>query len=188
MSATTSLVEPAVVEYLSHAPLERRVAYSAGCAERWVQVFTGLRDRHGSREHDIEYVVKLMDRLWSGNIRQTDPGAPHALARFPELQSRERPLTAVGDIYCFYAILIARYAAAAALGDSAAAISCGHGALTAVGQLDQNVQERDRQSAGEFEFQREVMFSDAVDSLASYRVRCQEISQQRLRVVEGRIR
>lgn len=185
MSETIRLVEPAIVEYLEHAPPARTAMYSAGCAERWVQVFTGLRAMDRSREENAEYVVELMDELWSGDLDRIAPDAVEALERFPEFAPREVPSPAVDDIYCFYAVLVVRYAAASILRDSSASIECGHVALTAVGQLDQNVEEKIWYER-EMQFQREIASPGGADLLTDYRSRCQEESRRRLDAIMRR--
>lgn len=115
--------------------------FVAGCAERMAQVFTGLRGTDPARGADVDVLVRILDQLWDFDlegsaftIRVTE------LEGFFELAPSDNELLDAVDIYSFYAILVARYACLyRSSGDVEDSVRCAHAALTALGQLDQNL-------------------------------------------------
>ncbi|MEV6350796.1 hypothetical protein [Actinoplanes sp. NPDC051851] len=131
--------------------------FAASCAERLAQVFCAVRAPDPSRADDIAYVVETLEYLWDLELQNGifDERREHLLS-FVELQPNDLGFTQVDDIYSFYGCLVLMYATkcAATAGDPEAAISCAHASLTAMGQLDQNIEvpryfssEKDRQRA-----------------------------------------
>jgi hypothetical protein len=115
--------------------------FVASCAERLSQVFCAIRASDPSRAEDIAYVVESLEDLWNLEIPAEPFGARRErLESFPEFEPTEVGLIEVADIYSFYGLLVLMYAVGcAASGDPREAVSCAHVALTAMGQLDQNI-------------------------------------------------
>ena len=184
------LVGQEVKGFLEAGEPWRSAVFSAGCAERMVQIFTGIRGAVPERVDDVDFVVDLLDRLW--DLEHDVPGrfadSVSALEGFPEMRPREIPHRAAADIYCFYAVLTLRYAAASRLGVGVgAALSCGHAALTATGQLDQNRPEGSSLSVQEAELQHSVTgLTRDPESVDSFRAKCQEIGKTRFDIVHSR--
>lgn len=186
------LVQEDVAEVLRTAEPWLTSMFSAACAERMLPVFAGLRSSDEARIADIEFVVELVEALWhvDGDLPPRFEGAVPALEAFPELQARERPLTAPADIHSFYAVLTLRYAVLCRGGGGAeAAMSCGHAALTATGQLDQNLPEESRGlMAEEARFQSAaVSVAHREQDIAAFRAECQGVGRARLEVVSSRV-
>lgn len=115
--------------------------FVAGCAERMAQLFTGLRGGDPERAADVDLFVLALDELWdSRSLDEVFATRLASLEAFPELQPDEVELASVADIYSFYAVVVARHACAyRASGAAEDALRCAHAALTAMGQLDQNI-------------------------------------------------
>ncbi|MFD6115810.1 hypothetical protein ACFWG0_37805 [Streptomyces yangpuensis] len=135
------LVESAVTEALRDGGGEAIRLYVAACAERMAPLFVGLRAGEPGREADRDFYVECVRDLWQADRPLADATAGvRRLERFWELQPNEEGITAVADVYAFFAALCLRYAMSAhGPGSPDAAVSCGHVALTAMGMLDENV-------------------------------------------------
>jgi hypothetical protein len=116
--------------------------FAASCAERLAQVFCAVRSTEPSRLADVEQLVESLDDLWNLDV----PASTLDLHRgkvesFIELQPDELELYKVQDVYSFHAALALMYALkSASSGDPQVAVQCAHVLLTAMGQLDNNVQ------------------------------------------------
>jgi hypothetical protein len=114
--------------------------FAASCAERMAQLFTGIRGGNPDRSTDVDLFVRTMDNLWNIGLGRSFSGSVNALEAFVELQPSEEGGINVPDIYAMYPVLVAKYACAyRAFGDPEDSIRCAHAALTAMGQLDNNV-------------------------------------------------
>lgn len=181
------LVELSVVETLAVSnPADRRL-FAAGCAERTGQVFGLVRSAEDDRADDIVTYVEALNALWDEEASPEALSAAHArVMQFPELQDSDE-LVDVGDTYAFYSVLTLMYALkGAASGEAQDCVKCAHAALTAMGQLDQNVpaprfmdQERQRQ--------RETLSLVTV-SLAATRAADAAIGRERVDAVNARMR
>jgi hypothetical protein len=136
------VVDEDVATALTVQPQESTSLFVAGCAERMVQMATGLWEASPGRLEDTERVLALVDDLW-------DLAAPaerfrvHAesLSELPDLQPPEddEVVVTAADTYSFYAALVLRYAASyRAYHESEDALRCAHACLSAMGQLDGN--------------------------------------------------
>ncbi|MFC8227242.1 hypothetical protein [Streptomyces sp. NPDC057287] len=136
-----TLVEGAVEEALRDGRGEAVRLYVAACTERMAPLFVGLRAGAPGREADLDLYVESVSGLWLADRPLADAAERVCrLERFPELQPNEEGITGVADTYAFFAALCLRYALLAHnSGNADDAVSCGHGALTAMGMLDQNV-------------------------------------------------
>ena len=131
--------------------------FAAGCAERLAPVFCVIRAAEPDRGDDVAFVVETLESLWDPQVPAGFFAERRArLLTFPELEPDELGWTEVADIYSFYGCLVLMYATRCAEtgGDPEAAISAAHAALTAMEQLDSNVEnathfadERNRQAA-----------------------------------------
>ena len=184
------LVEKELQEFLRTCEPWRVVIFSAGCAERMFQIFTGLQGSTAGRYSDVEFGISLLASLWDVEFNDAvlAAGALHRLEGFPEFQPRESPLLDPAAIYNFYAALTLRYAAASRLGNGVdAAISCGHAVLTSVGQLDRNPPDGSSLYIQEGELQNSIVnLTYESEVIGSFRARCQQLGRERFELVRAR--
>ena len=181
-------VEQSVEEWLrERADPQARDNFVAGCAERMVQIFTGLRGRDEVRRDDVDLMLDVVDALWRADVPSTQF---HDLAarveELPEFAS-EDVLLAVEDIHSFYSALVVRYAAryrAEQLADDA--VECAHVSLTAMAQIDQNVANSALMSR-EYEMQRRSARASDMEMTDTRRAADQAESQERLSVLLERV-
>lgn len=133
-----TLVEASVVAALHAGDAGAVRLYAAACAERAVPLFIGMRAGVPDREADVDLCVESLRGLWYADRPLSDAAERvRALERFPELLPNEEGITDVAGTYAFFGVLVLRYALLAnASADVGHALSCGHGALTAMGLLD----------------------------------------------------
>ncbi|MET9295666.1 hypothetical protein [Streptomyces sp. NPDC003077] len=114
--------------------------FVASCAERMVQIFTGLCGGDPARSRDVDFVVHVVGDLWEYGIPvDSFRSYVEILEGFQELESSGDEIIEVAGIYSFYSILVLRYAALyRSSTDAENALKCAHACLTAMGQLDQN--------------------------------------------------
>ena len=161
--------------------------FVAGCAERMVQIFTGLRGSDEARRDDVDLMLAVVEALWRDDVpsSQFDDLATR-LERVPEFAS-EDVLLAVEDIHSFYAALVvrcaARYRADQLAGD---AVECAHVSLTAMGQIDQNVANSALMSR-EYEMQRRSARASDRETTDARRAADQVESRERLLVLLERV-
>ncbi|WTW92415.1 hypothetical protein OG216_03090 [Streptomycetaceae bacterium NBC_01309] len=134
------VVDEAVATTLRARPQAQVATFVASCAERMVQIFTGLCGGDPARGGDVDFVVGTMADLWRSDIPvDRFRSGVATLDGFPELAPDEE-FTGVADIYAFYSVLVLRYAALYRSGaDTEDALKCAHASLTAMAQLDQNL-------------------------------------------------
>ena len=164
--------------------------FVASCAERMTQVFTGLSGDDPARSGDADVVIRLVEDLW-------DPAIPAAafqdyvtsLEGFQELEPRDEEIVDVVGIYTFCSVLVLRYAALyRSSADAEDALKCAHVSLTAMGQLDQNLQDAEF-FAQETELQRHVssLGGRGANSIQRLRDNDRAVSRQRLVAIQGRL-
>ena len=135
------VVDEAVAATLREQSQDQVATFVASCAERMVQVFTGLHGDDPARSGDADFIVRVVEDLWN-------PGIPAesfqryvvSLEGFQELEPSDEEIVEVGGIYSFYSVLALRYAALYRSNvDTEDALKCAHAGLTSMGQLDQNL-------------------------------------------------
>lgn len=184
------LVEEEVSQALAEGGPHLPRIFTAGCAERVAQLFTGLNGGDADREQDVQFFVTLLNRLWTLDGRVGGKSAIEILEQFPDLRPTETGHRDVADIYSFYSVLVLRYAVLCGIsGGSESAIQCGHAILTCTGQLQQNLI-GSRFMEDEYEYQRNSVrdLKVDVDSLQLFRSVNSEISRNLLIAVRDRIR
>jgi hypothetical protein len=167
--------------------------FVASCAERMAQLFTGLGGEDQGRSVDVDVVLQILDELWDFELSgDRFAGSVESLARFPELLPGDDEIVDTGEIFSFYGVLVVRYACVfRSVGDSEDAIQCAHVALTAMGQIDQNVA---GSALFEEENSRQLKIVDDLhggqlgsDRYSKLRAEDQELSRGRLVVVRDRL-
>lgn len=176
------LVESAVARQLDQAATHEISAYRAGCAERWVQVFTGLRALSSQLNEEVDYAVDLVSELWKPSSDQITRHAVDEMEKFPELILQDPPRPGISDTFRLFSLLAIRYAAESALGYPEANIKCGHISLTAAGTIGGSRPGK-IWYARELEFQRNAFSIENVGQIEEYKISCQEESRQRLGAV-----
>ncbi|WP_173140076.1 hypothetical protein [Kibdelosporangium persicum] len=124
-----------------HGQRVDRAVFAARCAERMVQVFTGLREGDEDRRADVDAAIIAMDDLWQVGLSR-DVFLVHLekIVGFAEMAPSDEELEGVRDVYSAYSVLALRYALRyRASGDVEDVIRCAHANLTAMGQLDANI-------------------------------------------------
>ncbi|MFE8986858.1 hypothetical protein ACFYMI_03400 [Streptomyces collinus] len=187
------VVDEAVAAALRARTQSQVGVFVAGCAERMVQLFTGLAGPDPTRISDVDTVVRLQEDLWN-----LDTPVEHfrryldCLESFQELLPSDEEITDVEGIYSFYSVLTLRYAALYRLSHQLDdALTCAHACLTAVGQLDQNIQEP-AHFTREVEFQRQAVLTPLAEapspsSVSRCRARDQDAGRTRLEDVRSRL-
>lgn len=154
-----------------------------------LQVFTWLASREVDREEDIDAALAICDALWDDSLpRHYFVAALERIDSFEELEPADTELTGVSEIYRFYVVVAIRQAVAERVGGTGAdAVECAHLCLTAMGQLDQNI-DRPRFMDREFDFQRRHLAptKPGVDRVAARDADRVE-SQERARAIQGRL-
>lgn len=185
------MVVDKVVEGAIRAHSQAHVAiFVASCAERMVQILTGLSGEGAARRGDVEIAIRLVEDLWS-------PAVPSAvfldytrsLEEFHELQPSDEEIVDVVGIYSFYSVLVLRYAAMYRYGgDVEDAVQCAHVSLTAMGQLDHSLDGAEY-FAQEAELQQHSVSLGNRDAKLVRRLRGndQAVSQDRLLAIRGRL-
>jgi hypothetical protein len=185
------VVDEAVATVLQEQSQAQVGAFVAGCAERMVQVFAGLRSDEPARGSDVDMAIRLLEDLWNAEVpQQKFQGWVEFMSEFPELdESSDEEIIDAGEIYSFYAVLALRYAALyRSSGDAETALRCAHACLTAMGQLDQNIPVA-AFFAQEAECQQRVISSyplTEVDEIAQLRNADQVVSRERLTALQER--
>nr|WP_157529060.1 hypothetical protein [Kibdelosporangium sp. MJ126-NF4] len=181
-----------VDDEVSSALRERRVdaaVFVASCAERMVQVFTGLRESELDRKGDIGATVGAMNSLWDAELA-SEAFSVHLdkVMGFVEMAPSDEELEGVREVYSAYGVLALRYALRYRVGgDIEDVIRCAHVNLTAMGQLDRNV------ANGHFfneeqRIEREAVRLGYADvDTADIRQSDQAISRERLNVIRQRL-
>ncbi|MEV6237829.1 hypothetical protein [Lentzea sp. NPDC051838] len=108
------LVNDDVVAELRAGDPARAAVFTASCAERLVQLFTGLRGDDPARAGDVEILLDVLDELWDATL----PGSVFAsraerLERFVEIVRADNgeELTTAVDAYAFHSVLAVLHAA-----------------------------------------------------------------------------
>lgn len=167
--------------------------FVASCAERMVQIFTGLCGDDPARSVDVDFVVHAVEDLWKPEVpSESFRGHMETLEGFQELETSDEQVVEVAGIYTFYSILALRYATLyRSSANSEDALKCAHACLTAMGQLDQNLpgvtfftQEAECQ-------RRAISESPLEDSNASHLSRLREcdrtVGRERLVAIQSRL-
>lgn len=184
------VVDEAVAATVRGQSQAQVATFVASCAERMVQIFTGLSGDDPARNGDVDVVIRLVEDLWDPAISATAfQDYVMALEGFRELASSDEEIVDVVGTYSFYSVLVLRYAALyRSSADAEDALKCAHASLTAMGQLDQNL------PGAEF-FTQEAEFQLRVSSLGDrvaglvQRLRDSDraVSQERLVAIKGRL-
>ncbi|MCK8431961.1 hypothetical protein G3I77_02650 [Streptomyces sp. D2-8] len=187
------VVDEAVAAALGELSQSQVEIFVAGCAERMVQLFTGLSGPDPMRVSDVDTAVRLQEDLWN-----LDTPAEHfrryvdCLESFQELLPSDEELADVAGIYSFYAVLSLRYAALYRCSRQVDdALKCAHACLTAMGQLDQNLQEPVHFTQ-EADFQRQAVVTPLAEapnpsSFSRFRERDRAAGRKRLEDVRSRL-
>lgn len=135
------VVDEAVAAMIRRQSYAQAATFVASCAERMVQVFTGLCGDNPARSDDVDFVIRAVGDLWDPGISgDSFRGYVDTLEGFQELQPSDEEIVEVAGIYAFYSVLALRYASLyRSSADSEDALKCAHACLTAMGQLDQNL-------------------------------------------------
>jgi hypothetical protein len=184
------VVDEAVAAALRGQSQAQVATFVASCAERMAQVFTGLSGVDPARSGDADAVIRLVEDLWSPAISAAVfRGYVRSLEGFKELESSDEEIIDVAGIYTFYSVLVLRYAALYhSSGDVEDALKCAHASLTAMGQLDQNLQGAEF-FAQEAELQQRVSSVGDRGAASIQRLRDDDraVSQERLVAIQGRL-
>ncbi|MFF7387103.1 hypothetical protein ACFZAE_01360 [Streptomyces scabiei] len=164
--------------------------FVASCAERMAQVFTGLSGDDPARNGDADVVIRLVEDLWNPAISSAKfQDYVTSLEGFQQLEPSDEEIIDVVGIYTFYSVLVLRYAALyRSSADVEDALKCAHASLTAMGQLDQNLQGAEF-LAQEAELQQHASsLSDRdADPIQRLRGNDRAVSQERLVAIQGRL-
>ncbi|MFI6825121.1 hypothetical protein ACIBJE_29860 [Micromonospora sp. NPDC050187] len=135
------VVDDAVALALRGRSRTEVATFVASCAERMVQIFTGLCGDVSGRAGDMDVVVRLMEDLWNQEVpAESFRMAVSSLEGFQELEPSDEEIAEIADIYSFYSILALRYASLYRCAfDVEDALKCAHSCLTSMAQLDQNL-------------------------------------------------
>jgi hypothetical protein len=184
------VVDEAVADAIRGQSQAQVATFVASCAERMAQVFTGLSGDDPARNGDADVVIQLVDDLWNPAISSAAfQDYVTSLDGFRELEPSDEEIVDAVGIYTFYSVLVLRYAAlyrsSVNVGD---ALKCAHASLTAMGQLDQNLQSAVF-LAQEAELQQYVSsVSDrTADPIQRLRDNDRAVSQERLVAIQGRL-
>lgn len=151
-----AVVDDHVEEWLVRTSTpEERALFVAGCVERMLQVYTWLASREVGREKDIDVALAICEALWDDSLPpEVFEAAQARIDVFEELEPSDTELVGVSEIYRFYFVVAIRQAVAERVrGAGSDAVECAHLCLTAMGQLDQNI-DRPRFMDRELERQR----------------------------------
>lgn len=144
--------------------------FTASCAERMAQLFTGQCGDDPSRAAEVATFLKILDELWDLGLLAVGFSAHvEGLQAFAELATAadEEPLSEIDDIYVFNSVLCRRYATLyRATLDPEEAVRCAHVSLSALWQLDRNVD---------------------INSSSEARSLDREVGRERLLVVQSRL-
>lgn len=187
------VVGDAVADALRSSGVECVNIFVASCAERMVQLFSGLRGDDPTRGDDVDFLLRLQKDLWDQELApQRLNSSVNKLDGFEELQpaDEEEELVDSADIFSFYAVLVVRYAVMCrATGDREYAMRCAHVCLTAMDQVDVAdasfmTEEHRRQEHVVALFAQKVVDLEQVSRL---RARDQEIGRNRLIAVRDQL-
>ncbi|MFF5981430.1 hypothetical protein ACFY78_21525 [Streptomyces olindensis] len=167
--------------------------FVASCAERMVQLFTGLLGADSRRISDVDTVVRLQGMLWDMDA-PADSFQAHvtSLDGFQELLPSDEEISDVVGIYSFYSVLSLRYAALyRASGQVEDALKCAHACLTGMGQLDQNLPES-LHFAHEGDLQQQTVFMPQLEAtnsavLSRLKERDRAVGRKRLEAIRNRM-
>ncbi|MEU0880458.1 hypothetical protein ABZ345_17790 [Lentzea sp. NPDC005914] len=109
-----AIVSTEVAERLRSGTFAALAVFTASCAERMAQLFTGLRGDDAERAADIATFLAILDELWDADLPATGfLSRVGELEGFDELDrtADEEPLSEIDDIYSFNSVLCMRYAA-----------------------------------------------------------------------------
>ncbi|NEY33724.1 hypothetical protein GTU99_16205 [Streptomyces sp. PRKS01-65] len=184
------VVDEAVSAAIRGQSQARVATFVASCAERAAQVFTGLSGDDPARNGDVDVIVRLVEDLWNPAISTaTFQDYVTSLDGFQELGPSDEEIVDVVGIYTFYSVLVLRYAALyRSSADVEDALRCAHVSLTAMRQLDQNLQGVDF-FAQEAELQRYTSSLGDRDAVSIQRLRETDrtVSRERLVAIQGRL-
>lgn len=182
-----AVVSADVAESLRGGDPARLATFTASCAERMAQLFTGLRGEDPDRASDVDLFLEILNQLWDPSVEQSVFAARlEALEEFVELQPVDDVLQEIDDIYAFYGVLCMRYAVLCrATSNPENALECAHASLTALGQLDQNVPHATH-FEDEHQHQRRMALGDT-PSPSEARALDREVSHKRLLLVRSRL-
>lgn len=185
-----AIVSPEVADALRNSAPARLAVFTASCAERMAQLFTGLRGDVTEREPDVQTFLDILDELWDVDLASDGFAARvSALEAFPELDTDEddhEDFSTVDDNYSFEAVLCLHQAVVyRATGDAEEAVRCADATLSALWQLDRNIPEP-RHFDEEHEYQRRTALG-ALASPAQVRAADREVGLDRLLVVRSRL-
>ncbi|MEU1304805.1 hypothetical protein [Streptomyces shenzhenensis] len=135
------VVDEAVAATLREHSQGQVATFVASCAERMMQVFTGLCGDDPARSSDADFIVRVVEDLWNPEIpAYRFREYVDSLEGFQELEPSDEEIVGVAEIYSFYSVLALRYAALYRSNiDTEDALKCAHACLTSMGQLDQNL-------------------------------------------------
>lgn len=185
-----AVVKQEVIDSLQGADDRSLLVFTASCAERAAQIFTGLRGDDLTRSADVDVFIAILDELWAFEL---DGAAFSArvgeLGRFSELvrADDEEEFSDTDDVFSLWSILCLRYAASyRANRDVEDAIRCAHINLNSAWQLDQNasVAGYGSQFEGEHEWQRRTTLVLPAD-FEDIRSMDREIGRERLILVRA---
>ncbi|MFD5292427.1 hypothetical protein ACFWJV_30075 [Streptomyces rochei] len=187
------VVDEAVAAAIRGQSSAQVATFVASCAERMVQVFTGLCGDDPARSGDVDFVVRAVGELWNPEgTADVFLGYVDTLERFKELDSSDEEIVEVARIYKFYSILALyyaiRYRSRANYED---ALKCAHACLTAMGQLDQNLPKAEF-FAQEALSQRRVISEPPLEGsntghLSQLRECDRTVGQERLAAIQSRL-
>ncbi|GAA1936989.1 hypothetical protein GCM10009716_49160 [Streptomyces sodiiphilus] len=168
-------------------------AFVASCAERMVQIFTGLCGGDPTRSSDVDFAVHAAGDLWESGIPSASfRSHVETLEGFQELKPSDEDIVEVSEIYAFYAVLALRYASLyRSSSDSEDALKCAHACLSAMGQLDQNLPGA-KFFAQEAESQLHALSAPPLENLNSgnlsqLRERDRAVGRERLAAIQSRL-
>lgn len=105
-----AVVSQDVADGLRTGEPERIAMFTASCAERMAQLFTGLRGDDPGRAGDVEILLEVLDELWDirlvGSAFTARVGQLERFVEVVRADDGEQLNTAV-DTYAFYALLSA---------------------------------------------------------------------------------
>ncbi|MGW6935383.1 hypothetical protein ACWGE0_35350 [Lentzea sp. NPDC054927] len=184
-----AVVSMEVAERLRSGTFAELAVFTASCAERMAQLFTGLRGDDTERAADIATFLTILDELWDADLPATGfLSRVRELEGFDELDrtADEEPLSEIDDIYSFNSVLCTRYAALyRATQDPGEVVRCAHVSLSALWQLDRNISQPGHFES-EHEYQQRVVLGDFT-SLSEMRAIDRLVARERLLVVRSRL-